>query len=380
MQNNSNRPVKTRGREVVGRMILRNILARPIRTTISVLAVGIEVSMVMLVVGLTHGMLRDSANLVGGIGADVMVEAPGASVFLGLATTPLSIRLGERFAQMDHVEAVTPVLLQFTSSGTGRIWGIRMRSWNHVTGGFDYLQGGPFAGPDDVLVDNEYAQQNHVTPGQIVTLLHHSFHVAGVVEHGKGARLFIPLATEQRLSGREGKASIFFIKCTDHRYTGSVINAIKKLLPNHTVLSVQDYMSLLTSSDLPALTGFITAMIAIAVIIGFLVIFLSMYTTTAERTREIGILKSLGATKVYIAQLILIETGALSLTGILAGYSGTLGAWAFIQKVLPTVTVELTFRWAAWAALLAIIGSLLGALFPAWRAARLDPIDALAHE
>ncbi len=377
---NPTKPVKVPWYRVAGNMILQNILARPVRTVISILGVAAEVGMVMLIVGLTHGMLRDSANLVGGIGADVIVESPGASVFLGLASTPLSVTMGDRFAQMDHVKAVTPVLLQFTGSGTGRIWGIQMTSWNRVTGGFDYLHGGPFAGPDDILVDNEYARQNHVKPGGTITLLNRGFRVAGVVEHGKGAHLFIPLATAQRLTGRHGKASIFFIKCTDRRYTGSVINAIKKLLPHYTVLSVQDYMSLLTSSDLPALTDFIAVMIAIAVIIGTLVIFLSMYTTTAERTWEIGILKSLGATKVYIAHLVLAEAGALSVLGVLVGYMGALAACALIQRILPLVTVELTFRWAGWAAALAIFGSLLGTLFPAWRAARLDPIDALAHE
>jgi len=325
-------------------------------------------------------MLQNSAKLVGGVGADVMVQAAGASVFLGLGSTPLSARLGERLAQMDDVKAETPVLLQFTNSGTGRIWGIRMTSWNRVTGGFSYLEGGPFAGPDDVLVDNKYAQENHVKPGQAITLLNHRFRVAGVVEHGKGARLFIPLATAQELTGRNGKASIFFIKCTKPRYTGSVIKSIKKQLPNYKVLSVRDYMSLLTSSNLPALNDFKTAMVAIAVIIGTLVIFLSTYTATAERTHEIGILKSLGATKAYIARLVLIEAGTLSLAGILAGYAGTLGASALIRELLPMVTLELTFRWAVWAALLAILGSLLGSFFPAWRAAWLDPIDALAHE
>lgn len=361
-------------------MIIQNVLARPVRSTISILGVAVEVGLVMLVVGLTQGMLQNSAKLVGGVGADVMVQAAGASVFLGLGSTPLSASLGERFAQMDHVKAETPVLLQFTNSGMGRIWGIRMTSWNRVTGGFDYLEGGPFTGPDDVLVDNKYAQENHVNPGQTLTLLDHRFRVAGVVEHGKGARLFIPLATAQQLTGRSGKASIFFIKCTEPHYTTSVIKLIKKQLPNDKVLSVRDYMSLLTSSNLSALTDFKTAMIAIAVIIGTLVIFLSTYTATAERTREIGILKSLGATKAYIARLILIETCALSLAGILAGYAGTFGASALIREVLPMVTLELTLRWAAWAASLAILGSLLGALFPAWRAAWLDPIDALARE
>jgi putative ABC transport system permease protein len=365
---------------VVGRMIVQNILQRPIRTAISVLAVAIEVGMVMLVVGLTHGMLHDSAQRIGGLGADVMVEAPHASMFLGMTSAPMPIKLGDRFAQIDHVQAVTPVLFQFDSSGVSLIWGIDMESWNRVTGGFVYHSGGPFDGPDDVLVDDWYARQNHVKAGQTLTLLNHNFRVAGIVEHGKGSRLFIPLTTAEHLAEQQDRASVFFIKSTNPGYTDDIINSIKKLLPNYTVLSVQDYMSLLTSNDLPALTDFITVLVTIAVIIGFLVIFLSMYTTITERTREIGILKSLGATRGYIIQLILREAGVLCLAGIVIGYGGTWAGRMLIYRTFPTVTVELTVRWAVWAALLALAGSMVGAFYPAMRAAQLDPVDALAYE
>jgi putative ABC transport system permease protein len=139
-------------------------------------------------------------------------------------------------------------------------------------------------------------------------------------------------------------------------------------------------LSMMTSNDLPALDAFITAMIGVAVGIGFLVIFLSMYTTITERTREIGILKSLGAGKGYIIELILWEAGLLSILGIIAGYVGTLVARKFIIASFPTLTVELTVHWALWAGLLAMGGSLLGAFYPAIRAARLDPVDSLAYE
>ncbi len=365
---------------MVGRMIIQNTLHRPIRTLVSVLAVAIEVGMIMLVVGLTHGMLRDSANRIGGLGADVMVEAPGASMFLGMTTAPLPAKLGDRFAQVQHAEAVTPVLFQFSTSGISLIWGIDIASWDRVTGGFVYHSGGPFTAPYDIIVDDLYAAANHVKVGQTINLLNHNFRVCGIVEHGKGSRLFIPLQTAQDLAQQQDRASAFFVKCTNPGYTEDVIASIKKLEPNYTILSVQEYMSLLTSNDLPALTDFINVLIGVAVIIGFLVIFLSMYTTITERTREIGILKSLGATKRYIIELILREAGLLSIIGILAGYGGTFLADKFILKAFPTLTLELTVRWAVWAGLLAIAGALLGSFYPALRAAQLDPVDALAYE
>ena len=366
---------------MVYRMIFENILHRPIRTLVSVLAVAIEVGMVMLVVGMTHGMLNENAKRVEGVGADIMVQPPEASLFLAMTQAPMPVQIGDRLAQIPHVLAVAPVLFLFNShGGIDLIYGIDMPSFNRVSGGFVYLKGGTFAHPYDILVDDWYARSKDVKVGATLNFLNHDFHVSGIVEHGKGARLFIPISTAQDLTGARDKASIFYVKCTDPGYTNGVINSIRELLPKHQILSIKEYMSLMTSNNIPALNAFITAMITVAVGIGFMVIFLSMYTTITERTREIGILKSLGAGKRYIIGVILREAGLLSLLGILVGYGGTWLARRVILVTFPTLTVELTIHWALWAGLLAIGGSLLGAFYPAIRAARLDPVDSLAYE
>jgi putative ABC transport system permease protein len=366
---------------VINRLIIENVLHRPIRTIVSILAVAIEVGMVLLVVGMTTGLLHEASKRVEGVGADLMVQPPNASFLFGLTSAPMPIKIGDRLAELPHVQAVTPVLFQSNSTGgINIIYGIDPASFDRVSGGFVFHAGGPFQSPDDILVDDLYAKANHVKVGQTLNLLNHEFHVAGVVEHGKGSRLFIPLATAQDLSGARDKASIFFVKCTDPGYADAVVDAIHKLLPTYQVLSIREYMSLMTSNNLPALTAFITALVAVAVAIGFLVIFLSMYTTITERTREIGILKSLGASKGYIVGVILRETTLLCAVGIVAGYVGTLGARKVILESFPTLSVELTTGWAVRAALLALAGGLLGAFYPALRAAQLDPVDALAYE
>lgn len=366
---------------MVNRMIFENIFHRPIRTLVSVLAVAIEVGMVMLVVGMTHGMLHETAKRVQGVGADVMVQPPGASLFFGLTQAPMPVQVGDRIAQIPHVLAVTPVLFLFNAhGGINLIYGVDLPSFKQVSGGFIFLKGGPFEHPYDMLVDDWYARANHVKVGETLNFLNNNFRVSGIVEHGMGARLFIPLSTAQDLTGAKDKASIFYVKCTDPGYTQAVMNFIRELLPKHQILSIKEYMSLMTSNDLPALNAFITAMIAVAVGIGFLVIFLSMYTTITERTREIGILKSLGAGKRYIIEVILREASLLCILGIFAGYGGTWLAKKAIVAAFPTLAVELTIHWAIWAGLLALGGSILGAFYPAIRAARLDPVDSLAYE
>ena len=367
---------------MINKLIISNILHRPVRTAVSVLAVAIEVAMVILVVGLCHGLVNDSAKRVEGVGADILVQPQGASFLLGMSQAPMSIKYGDLLAKLPHVLAVAPTLFLVNSvQALSIIYGIDLASFDRVTGGFVYHGvGGPFEGPNDILVDDVYARANHAKVGQTLNLLNHDFRIAGIVEHGKGARMYIPLATAQDMLGAQGKASIFFVKCTDPGFTQQTAEAIRTLLPNNSVTPIKDYMALMTSNNLPGLNYFISVMIGLAVGIGFLVIFLSMYTTITERTREIGILKSLGASKTYIISVILREAALLTVVGIIAGFIGS----AIMRKVLlglfPTLSVQLTWDWRLYAAGLALIGSLVGAFYPALKAARLDPVDALAYE
>lgn len=366
---------------MVNKLIVSNILHRPIRTAVSALAVAIEVAMVMLFVGLANGMLHDSARRVEGVGADIMVQPPGASFFLAFSQAPMPIKIGDRLKEIPHVLAVAPTLVLFNSvKGLDMIFGIDMPTFNRVSRGFVYHDGGPFLSPYDILVDDWYAKARNIRIGQTISLLNHDFRVSGIVEHGKGARLFISLNTAEDLLQVQEKASIFFVKCTDPGYTDDVSDAIRQLLPKYQVLPLKEYMSLMTSNNLPGFNAFFTVIIAIAVGIGFMVIFLSMYTTITERTREIGILKSLGASKGYIIAVILREAGLLSVVGILVGYGLAAVARKAILGAYPTLSIELTVEWAFYAALLALAGSTLGASYPALRAAQLDPVDALAYE
>jgi putative ABC transport system permease protein len=366
---------------VIRHMIVRNVLHRPVRTLISVVAVGVEVTLVLIVVGLTSGLLTDTAKRIEGIGADIMVQPPSASVLMAFSGAPMPIRIREKLEELKYVKYVAPVLLQFNSvGGLEIIYGIEPDSFHRVSGGFVFHSGHDLQNPDDILVDDWYAKAKGVKTGQTLHVLGHDFHVAGVVEHGKGARLFVLLPTLQELSGARDKASVFFIKCDRPERTAAVMDEIRGLLPRYEVRPLKDFLSLMTSSNLPGLQTFIDSMIGLAVSIGFLVIFLSMYTTIIERTREIGVLKSLGASKGYIVEVILSETTLLCAAGIGVGIGMSYAVRAFFLKVFPTLTILISADWILRAAFIAILGGLVGAAYPAWLASRKDPVEALAYE
>lgn len=366
---------------MIGYMIGHNVMHRPVRTLITIIAVAVEVTLVIIVVGLTSGLLSESAKRIEGVGADIMVQPPSASVFMAFSGAPMPIRLGDKLKELDYVQDVAPVLLQFNSvNGLDIIYGIDSASFRSVSGGFVFHEGHGLQKPDDMLVDDIYAKSKKVKVGQTLRILEHDFHVVGIVEHGKGARLFVELATLQAMAGASDKASVFFIKCDRPDRTPAVMDEIRQLLPRYEIRPLKDFISLMTSSNLPGLGAFINSMIGIAVAIGFLVIFLSMYTTIIERTREIGILKSLGASKPYIVRIILSETTLLCLAGIVGGVGLSFLCRTIFLDLFPTLTILITAGWIIRAAGIAIVGGLLGAAYPAWLASRRDPVEALAYE
>ena len=155
---------------------------------------------------------------------------------------------------------------------------------------------------------------------------------------------------------------------------------IHGLLPKYEIRPLKDFVQLMTSSNLPGLKPFINVMIGLAVAIGFLVIFLSMYTTVIERTKEIGVLKSLGASKAYIVEIVMSETALLCAFGAVAGIALSFTAQAILLKLFPALTILMTGKWLAIASAIALVSGLMGAAYPAWMASRKDPVDALAYE
>jgi putative ABC transport system permease protein len=366
---------------MMGELVVRNLLHRPLRTFISVMAVAVEVALVVLIVGLTSGLLTETAKRIQGIGADVMLQPPAASIFLGFSGSPMPIKIGKKLEELKYVLAVSPALLQFNSSGGVEvIYGIDPESFREVSGGFVFLEGHDMEGPDDLLVDDWEARAKKIKVDDTYTLLNHEWHVVGIIEHGKGARLFVPITTLQELVGAKDKASIFLLKCTRPEHTEDVMDEIRTVLPGYTVRPLKDFLSLMTSTNIPGLETFIHAMIALAISIGLLVIFLTMYTTVIERTRDIGVLKSLGANRVFIVRALLTESAALCVIGICAGVGLSYAVRAGFLAGFPTLSILITPGWIVRAGGIALAGAVIGASYPAWLASRKDPVEALSYD
>ncbi len=368
---------------MMNRMIVANVVHRPLRTLISVIAVAVEVTLILLIVGIMLGILNDENKRQEGIGADIMVQPPGSSLIMGVSGAPVSVKIADKIRSLPHVTAVTPVITQIIAShALELVDGIDLKSFDAVSGGFTYLSGGPFQGPYDVIIDDLKAAAVHLKVGDTMELLNHQFRVTGIVEHGKGAREFVPMPTLQDLIGANGKASIFYVKLDNPNNADQVVREIKNIpgMQQFGVHSIKQYLSLMTAASIPGLTTVIDVVIGIAAVIGFIVIFQAMYTAVMERTREIGILKSLGAGKLYIVNVVLRETLLIAIAGVILGIISSYCASIGLRAKFRTLPILITYAWLAKATVIALVGSLLGAFYPAMKAAQKDPIDALAYE
>jgi putative ABC transport system permease protein len=359
-------------------MFWGNLAARPLRCFLSIVAIAIQVVLVLLIVGMTSGVVADWGKRVEGVGADILVQPPNASIFFAFSSAVMQESLGDEIEKLPGVDDVAPTLLMTDPKSLMVIYGIDYKRYNALSKGFIFRAGRPFEAPDETIADDIAAQTRHLKVGDTVTLINRSFKVVGIVVHGKGARFYIPLKTAQDIMGTEKRVSVFFVRSKGD--TAGTRAAILQLAPHNTVRSMSEYVSLMSSSKLPELRPFIRTMVVLGIVVSFLVVLMNMHTMVMERTREIGILKALGFTRMEVMQMLLGETAVLAIVGSLVGIGITFLTQAILKETNPSLPILLSAGWVVGSVGLALLGAALGAAVPAVRASSYDPVDALAYE
>jgi len=359
-------------------LLWRNLGVHPLRSTFSAAAIGLQVFLILLIVGLTSGILSDWRARAEGVGADIIVQPPNSSIFFSFSSAVIPQSQVARIEKVAGIDEVAPVVVVVDTATLGVIYGIDYARFNGLSEGFKFLAGGAFTGPDDVIADDLAAQARKLTVGSNVSLMNRNFRVSGIVVHGKGARFFVPMETAQEIAGAEKRVSMIYVRSTGN--TEAVRAGLVRLLPGYRIRSMTEYMSLMTSSSLPELRPFLRSFIGLGMVISFLVVLLTMYTMVLERRREIGILKAIGSSRLEICWLIVAEALLLVALGVAVGLLGTYAATTLLHRTSPTLQIEITPNWIFRSILVAIVGALAGAAYPALRAARSDPIESLAYE
>lgn len=363
-------------------LVLSNLSHRPARTVVSVLGVGLGVFLIIFTVGLAHGVLRERGRRDGNVGAEIVVRASGTLGLSGSEPFALPLSRAAEIKQLDGVRAAVPVGHNTINSDRGfglrALDGIPFDEYAALTQ-MRITEGRSLISGDEAIIDEVWRDERRASISSTVQLYDRPFRIVGVYEPPGGGRIKIPLATmQEQLGSGSDRVSSILVACTNPDQQEEVAARIHDRFPDDQIILTRDLPELYSSS-VPALNVFISVVVTIASIISTLVILLAMYTTVTERTKQIGILKSLGMPNTTIAWVIEQEAIIVSVLGVLVGVLFTLAARFAIMR-LTSLTVDIEPRWIGISLLIGLVGGTVGALYPALRAARQDAVEALSYE
>jgi putative ABC transport system permease protein len=362
-----------------------NVMHRKTRTGVSILAVAMEVAMVMLLVGMANGTLNEIADRLQNVGADVLFQPPDASLILGATSAVMPVKYVDLMKQQVlGVEEATPVLNWLVSrigedKRAVNLWAIDYPSYAAISGGFEMVEGRTLAGSDELVMDTILARATGMKVGDRIPMMNRDFKLVGISRAGAGGRLYARIQDVQELIGAPSKASFFLVKGKRGVQAEDLARALEAKFKGHKITPVAQ-VSKAMQDNAVGLKQFKQALTGMAVLISFLVVLLAMYTTIIERTREIGILRAIGASQATVVRMVVAESFLICVAGVATGMLFAIAGRWLLPELFPTLAITLTREWALIAAALGLSGGLLGSLYPAMRAARLDPIHALNFE
>jgi putative ABC transport system permease protein len=361
-------------------LVLSNIAHRPARTAVSVLGTGVGVLLIVFTVGLAHGVLHERGRRESNIGAEIMIRASG-TIGLGGSQFKLPASHAAELAMIEGVRAATPLGQTFDKSDSGfgqrLIDGIEYDDYATIAR-ITMREGRKLESGDEAIIDPEWQRSRNAKVGDTVKLFERPFKIVGVYEPPGGGRIKIPLKTMQDQEGSENRASAILVACANPEQQDAVAARILERFPDDQLIFTRDLPEIY-ASGVPALNIFIKVVVGVAAAISVLVILLAMYTTVTERTRQIGILKSLGMSKTAIAWVIEQEAIIVSVLGVVVGVLLTMLAKFAVMRT-TSLTIDIEPRWVLIALAVGLLGGSIGALYPALRAARQDAVDALSYE
>jgi putative ABC transport system permease protein len=364
-------------------LVFSNMLHRPARTVVSVLGIAVGVLLIVFTVGLSNGTIREQATREANVGAEIFLRASGSIGMSGSESFRLPVTLAQDVLAVDGVRSAVAIgqnSVDAADNNTGKrlVDGINFDEYAAISG-IRMMEGRVFdPKADETIIDTAWQKQKKLKIGDTIPLFDRPFKVVGTYEPAGGARLKVPLGVMQEQLGSEGKASSILIAIKPGYTVDQVGQNLIAKFPNYQMIRTQD-LEELYMAGFPALNVFLNVFIGVAAVISALVILLTMYTTVTERTRQIGIMKSLGMSNAAIGWTITQEALLISLIGITTGILLT-----FLLRFALTRITTLEVEMSAWVMLITFVvgmlGGALGGLYPAMRAARLDAVEALSYE
>ncbi|MBN1887380.1 MAG: ABC transporter permease [Thermoflexales bacterium] len=372
------------GKLMLGSETLRSLWRARGRTALTVVGISMGLTAILLLNGMTDGMVREFSGMIGASDIDLVARQAGAA---DMGYSAIDERVGRQVAALPGVKSVSGIVIGVVMLETNEIpFFIVMGYAPHepAISHFKIVHGRGLVGNREVILGRAAADTLKVNVGDVLRLGEVGFRVVGLYETGlswEESGGVISTRDAQSLLGKPRQVTLYGIKVNDPQQAEAIARQINAHISEVEVAASSEFVE--TLPDMQTMYTMMGAIGALAILVGGISMMNTMVMSVFERTREIGTLRALGWRKLRVLVMVLKESLALSLIGVLASIVMSVILGALMRRIpgwgewlIVAFTPNLFVRIVIIAAGLGAVGG----LYPAWRAAQLSPVEALRYE
>jgi ABC-type antimicrobial peptide transport system permease subunit len=364
-----------------GETALRNLLRQPTRTVLTLTGIGIAIMAMVSLGGLADGLTKEMAAVVGKSGVHLVGIEADASMDL----STIDEGIVRRIATLPGVRNAEGFLTGYTGLGDLPFFVVfGYHSQGQAIRDFRIVEGAPLTANRQVIIGRVAAENLGKHVGQTLRIFDTAFRIVGIYETGvtfEDGGGVVSLRDAQNLFGQPHKVSFLGLWLEDPDQAGAVERAIEARFPEVALSLASEFSEDVTDLQYTRVSTWAIAFLAL--LVGGAGMTNTMVMSVFERTREIGVLRALGWRKRRVLWMILRESLALSLLGGAAGLVTGVAAIGLLNT-LPFMAGFVRARFSpdlfVQALVTALVLGAVGGAYPAWRASRMRPVEALRYE
>ncbi len=365
----------------VGGVALRNLLRQRTRTLLTMLAIGVSVGLVVALGGMGEGMIQEYSSIGGQAGDLTITETKATEISMAA----ISDEVGRYAAGLPGVAHVSGALLGFAwAPGMPYLLAFGYDPNSFAMGHFAITEGDRMRTPREIIIGRVAARNFKKGIGDSLQIMGTNYRIVGIYETGtayEDGAVVLSLKEAQRLFKKPNQVSVYGIKLSDPGQAEAIKQQIQSRYSQVSVSSSTDFAE--KTNEMQTFRSMVDALLLITLLVGGVGLMNAMVMSVSERTREIGTLRALGWRSRRVIGMILREALLLSVLSGLAGIALGIGLGTLLT-LEPTMGYLLKGSYPAGllarTMLIALGLGAAGAIYPAWRASHLEPIEALRYE